>query len=360
MKTIRICSLLMSTLLSGILALESNNKSVISPQETKSEIPFVFSFYDNADPALNPFAERSTNFHLTIITGRIGSVLGLQVGGLFNHVKYDFTGFDATGISSTIEGDFSGFQADGIFNRINGSFVGIQETGFYSFVGSDYIGIQTTGIITQVEGAFKGIQIAGISNTVKQQIKGIQIAGIVNNAGRVDGIQVGLVNLSGELNGLAIGLVNISKAGSVHGVAWSGGAMDMNAGIKFAPNNYWYTILSLGRGGDFNDENSNGNGAEDNTSIGYHMGFRIPMPLVSSLFAELDIGSNAIFTGDLLDDREWENKVSSALDARASLVFRLHKRLSIIAGIVQTRTGDDISQFSGGKTEKTPFFGIQI
>ena len=146
---------------------------------------------------------------------------------------------------------------------------------------------------------------------------------------------------------------DISKVGSVHGIAWSGGAMEMNAGLKIAPNHYWYTILSLGRGGDFAED------AEE-TAIGYYMGFRLPVPIVPSLFAELDIGSNSIFAGDLLDDREWEDKVSMALETRASLVFRLHKRLSFIVGVVQTRTGDDIDWFSEGKTESSQFIGIQF
>lgn len=181
----------------------------------------------------------------------------------------------------------------------------------------------------------------------------MQIAGIVNKAGQVNGLQIGLVNLSDELNGLAIGLVNISKAGSVHGIAWSGGAMKMNAGIKFAPNDYWYNILSLGRGGEFDEKN-------DTTAIGYYLGFRLPVPILPALFVELDIGSNSIFAGDLLDDREWEDKVSMVLETRVSLVFRLHKRLSFIVGEVQTRTGNDIDWFNRGKTENSQFFGIQF
>ena len=352
MKTLRLNIIFLITLLSGIFALDNSKleTGIIPQQETKSEIPFLFSFFDNANPTMNPFAELTTNFHLTIISGRVGSVNGLQVGGFVNHVKYDFTGYDATGIFSTIGGDYSGFQTTGIYGRVEGSFVGIQDAGIYSFIGSDFLGIQTTGITNKVEGSFKGIQTAGISNNAKQ-FKGLQIAGIVNRADHVNGLQIGLVNLSEKLDGIAIGLVNISKAGSIHGVGWSGGAMEMNAGIKFAPNDYWYTILSLSRGGDFTDD-------EDETSMGYYMGFRFP--LLPMFFAELDMGGNSIFMGDLLDDHEWEDKVSRALETRASLVFRLHKRLSLFAGVVQTRTGDDIDQFTGGETDTSPFFGIQF
>ena len=358
MKTKRLNILFLITLLSGALAIDNNSEAlpgITLQHEVMGEVPFIFSFFDNANPAMNPFAERATNFHLTIISGRVGSVLGLQIGGLVNFVKYDFTGYDATGISSTIEGNFSGFQTTGIYNRVAGSFVGIQDVGIYNFVGSDFTGIQTAGIINQVDGMFNGIQIAGISNTVKQPFSGMQIAGIVNNAGQVKGMQIGLVNRSKKLDGIAIGLVNISETGSVHGTAWSGGAMDLNAGLKFAPNHYWYTILSLGRGSNFAD-----NEDEDETSFGYYMGFRLPVPIVPSLFAELDIGNNSIFAGDLFDDSEWEDKASMAFETRASLVFRIHKRLSFVAGVVQTRIGDDFSQFSENETEYSQFFGIQF
>ena len=271
MKVELVTVVLVITSLSRVLAADTGkiDTGVVPEQETTNVIPFIFSFFDSSDPTMNPFAELTTNFHLTIISGRVGSVVGLQIGAFVNHVKYDLTGYDATGISSTVEGDYSGYQ--------------------------------TTGITNQVEGSFKGIQIAGISNNTKQ-LEGLQIAGIVNSADQVNGIQIGLVNLSGELNGIAIGPVNISKAGSVQGVGWSGGAMEMNAGIKFAPNDYWYTILSLGRGGDFTDD-------EDETSIGYYMGFRFPL-LVPSFFAELDIGGNSVLSGDLFDDRDWEDKIS--------------------------------------------------
>ena len=353
MKNQLVIVVLVISSLSGVLAVNSGklDTGVFPEQESTQVIPFIFSFFDSSDPTMNPFAELTTNFHLTIISGRVGSVDGLQIGAIVNHVKYDFTGYDATGIASTIEGDYSGFQTTGIYSRVDGSFIGIQDVGIYSFIGSDFLGIQTTGITNRVEGSFKGIQIAGISNNTKQ-LEGLQIAGIVNSADQVNGIQIGLVNLSGELNGIAIGPVNISKAGSVHGVGWSGGAMEMNAGIKFAPNNYWYTILSLGRGGDFTDD-------KDDTSIGYYMGFRFPL-LGPSFFAELDIGGNSVFIGDLFDDRDWEDKVSRALETRASLVFQLNKRLSLFAGLAHTRTGDDISRFTGGKTDTSPFLGIQF
>jgi len=371
--------------LSKVSALDNGKPgTTIEPtQDSKSVTPFVFSFYDSADPAMNPFAELTTNFHLTIISGRVGSVNGLQIGGLFNHVKYDFIGYDATGISSTVGGDFSGFQSTGIYNHVDGSYVGIQEAGIYNRINSNFLGIQTAGVINRVEGLFEGIQTAGIYNysqqgrgiqtagvinhvegsfegiqtvgiyNLSQQMKGMQIAGIVNVADQVNGIQIGLVNLSDKLDGIAIGLVNISKAGSIHAIGWSGGAMNLNAGIKFAPNDYWYTVLSLGREGEFADD-------KDKTSIGYYMGFHIPIPLAQKFYTELDIGSNSVFNGDLFDDRDFEDKVSRALETRASLGFRLHRRLSLFAGLVHTRTGKNIDWFSGGKTETSPFFGIQF
>jgi hypothetical protein len=325
--------------------------------------PFIFSFYDNADPNVNPFAERTTNFHLSIISGRVGSVRGLQLGGVINRVQYDFIGYDATWISSRVEGNFSGYQASGIYNRIDGNFVGVQDVGIYSHVGSDFLGVQSTGITNQVKGSFTGVQIAGISNYAKsvkgtqivgianytKNVDGVQIAGIVNSGGRVHGVQIGLVNLSDELDGIAIGLVNISKAGSVHGIGWGGGASDISAGIKFAPNHYWYTIISAGRGNDYDE-----NGA----SIGFYAGIHIP--LVSKLYTELDIGTISMLNGDVFDDREFEDKAANALESRLSVGFRLAERISIFVGIVHTRIGEENDWLNEGKTDTSPFFGIQF
>ena len=312
--------------------------------------PFIFSFWDNTNDNLNPFSDRTTNFHLTLISGRVGSVQGLQLGGFVNNVKNNFIGYDGTGIASTVGGNFAGIQHTGIYNRVDGSFVGIQDVGIYSYVGSDFFGIQSTGIANQVYGHFTGIQTVGIYNYANS-IKGLQIAGIVNEAGYVKGAQIGLVNISDKLDGIAIGLVNISKSGSVHGLIWGGGTMNTNVGVKFAPNHYWFTAIGIGHGSKLIEEDTN-------FSVGGFMGFRIP--IYSKIYAEFDLGNYSIVSESKDDDWKWEEDAYFAVEARASILFEIHKRITLQAGFANINIFNDYNYSDNWKKDNKPFIGIQF
>ncbi len=361
----KIQRLILAAVIASLSVAFAQDSGKAMEREFEVDTPFIFSLYDNPNPKLNPYSDMSTNFHLSLVYGRVGYVDGLQLGALINQVNNDMVGFDAAGIFSFVDGNFAGYQSAGIFGRVEESFIGIQDNGIYSYIGSDFTGLQSTGITNQVKGSFTGIQIAGISNNAAQvegvqiggianftdEVVGAQIAGIVNNAGVVHGVQIGLVNLSDELDGIALGLVNISKAGQTLGIAWSGGANAINAGVKFAPNDYWYTILSLGRENDFDEEG---------TSLGFYAGVRIS--LMTRVYAELDLGSVSLMNDNMFDEDEddLDDEVTNALESRASLGFRLTERVSFFAGVVHSRTGDNIDWSSGGETETGLFFGLQF
>ena len=153
-----------------------------------------------------------------------------------------------------------------------------------------------------------------------------------------------MVNLSDTLDGIALGLVNISKSGGVHPIVWGVGALDLNLGLKFVPNDYWYSILSYGR-------DNEGDKGENVQSIGFYLGFHLPVPIVPGLYAELDRGTKSIMNGD---------NFSTAIETRAVLGIRIFGIASLFAGVAYTQTGDNIKWFSGGETAINPLFGIQL
>ena len=348
-------------------------------QNIETIIPFKFSFMDSKNENLNPYANKTTNFHISIFSGRVGGVQGLQLGGISNYVKNDFIGYDGTGIYSEVGGNFAGVQNTGLVSIVKGRFTGVQDVGIYSFVGSDFLGVQATGIMNRVEGSFSGVQMSGIINETEdvlgvqmagiinnaqdvegvqmsgivnnaKDVEGVQTSGIVNNADHVKGVQIGLINRSKKLDGIAIGLINLSESGNVYGVGWAGGASDYQAGIKFAPNDYWYTIISGGR--------MNGSaGKPDRHVIQSHMG--IHYPFTSKFYIEADISSGAAMPMNF-DNWDDEDNFDHIAEGRIAVGYKIGSRISIFGGISSYSIGDEDDFFAGGSSETKPFIGIQF
>ena len=363
--------------------------------QTDPPLPFAFSISGGSNAVLNPWKDRVVNFHISLFSGQVHGVDGMQIGLISNRVTGDFHGYDATGISSRIDGNFNGFQAGALSNNIGGNFIGMQSGGIYNKIGSnyfgmqsagivnvvgesfigmqtggifnkvggDFLGLQTSGIFNEVDGDFTGLQISGIRNesgNIKhvqisgvsnkaEDVEGVQIAGIVNKAGHVRGVQIGLVNRSEELDGIALGLVNLSESGSVHIVSWASDMEDYQVGIKFAPNDYWFTILTIGQQMHTLEE-------KQLTSFETHMGFHLP--LVAKFFTEIDLGTGNTIPNDFF---AWEsNDYERFTEARISLGLQITPRLSIFAGLSNRRTYDNLDSWSGSTVEARPFFGIQI
>ena len=326
-------------------------------------LPFAFSVFGSANPALNPSADRVVTFHLSLFSGRVKGVQGLQLGAISNHVTSDFIGYDATGIYSRVDGNFAGFQAGALASRVDGIFIGMQNGGIYNKVGSDFFGFQVSGVVNEVIGDFTGFQVSGIHNTSHRvkfaqiagisnqatDVEGVQIAGIVNNAKHVKGVQIGLINRSEKLDGIAIGLVNLSKSGSIHLVSWGSLNEDYQIGVKFAPNDYWYTTLTMG-------QQALPSGQNRLSSFESHMGFHVP--LAAKFYAEIDLGS-----GNTIPDKfwSWESGESQhILETRLGIGVQITPRFSVVAGFSDKRTFDDLDTWNGSTQEIKPFFGIQI
>lgn len=323
-------------------------------------LPFAFSF---SGSSFNPWKDRVVNFHLSVFSGKVKGIQGLQLGAISNHVTSDFVGYDATGIYSRVDGNYAGFQAGGIVSRVGGNFVGMQTGGVFNKVGSDFFGLQSAGILNDVRGNFTGLQISGIHNRAENvrlaqisgisndasDVEGVQIAGIVNHAKHVRGVQIGLINHSEKLDGIAIGLVNLSESGRVHMVSWVSSDEDFQVGVKFAPNEYWYTILTVGQRPSLHEQ-------AQLSSFESHLGFHIP--LVAKLYTEIDIGTGNTLPGDFLSIESAESH--HMLEARIALGLRITPRLSIVAGLSNKRVSNDEVFWRGYTEESKPFIGIQI
>ncbi len=334
------------------------------PHNKVPYFPVVFSVMGSTNPNLNPYVNHNTSFHISIVSGRVRHVQGLQVGGITNVVTSDFIGYDATGIYSKVGGNFSGFQSTGIMSDIEGNYIGMQESGLYSHVGKNFTGIQVSGVLNRVDGNFTGAQIGGVTNHARNvrfiqiagilneatNVEGIQIAGVVNRAEHVKGIQIGVINRSKSLDGIAIGLVNLSESGSVHAVAWATAPESIQFGVKFAPNDYWYTMLTLGNLGGSKDEKPS---RVFQSRVGVHL------DLVQNLYIELDMGGGNSIPNNLFD---WDDEDSfqGVLEGRVSVGSKIGKRMAVYGGLSNTRTGDDNGWFQEGSSELQPFVGFQF
>ena len=346
----------------GVASASSTQHETHSPAYEQIT-PFAFSIMGGSNSILNPYSDRNVNFHLSLFSGQVRGVQGLQIGAISNRVTSDFVGYDATGIYSRVDGNFSGFMAGGLVGRVDGNFIGMQNAGIYNHVGADFFGLQTSGIVNQVDGEFTGLQVSGIHNESKNvrfaqiagisneasDVEGVQIAGIVNNAKHVRGVQIGLVNRSEKLDGIAIGLVNLSESGSVHLVSWGSSVEDYQMGIKFAPNNYWYTILTMG-------QELTIAGQDLMTSFQAHMGFHLP--LVAKFYTEIDLGSGNTIPSKFVS---WESEDSqNTVEGRISVGLKITPRLSIFGGVSHSRDVNDSDFFDSSVGKTAPFFGIQI
>ncbi len=164
--------------------------------------------------------EHCFNVSLNLLTGRVGAVNGLELGGWMNRTEQGVRGLQAAGILNmsggqivgvqtggigSIAGNARGLQAGGIL-ALADTVKGVQIGGIFSTV--DHLnGLQAAGVFT-VSGNLKGLQIAGISN-LSHAVKGLQAAGICNINGNLEGAQVaGILNVNDTVRGFTAGVIN--------------------------------------------------------------------------------------------------------------------------------------------------------
>ena len=305
----------------------------------------------------------STNINLSWLYGKVGAVDGVDLSGWVSQVGRDAHGLQATGIVGLVANNMQGFQAAGVYNYVGSTVEGAQAAGVYNRAGGDVSLVQAAGIINTVGGDFEGIQAAGVVNVLRGKLTGLQastvnLAGdvdgvqvcVVNTAGRVRGFQVGVVNIARSIDGIPIGLVNYAEEGTVHPVVWGSNMMLTNLGAKFAVNEHFYSVFSVGHNNQSEDVGTS-------LALGYAMG--VHLPVQSDVYVDIDLGGLSIDNDELFRaDKGVKNQ--SMLQARLTVGYELVDKLSIFGGIGQNYVLDHDEAFSDGDYRTQLLAGLQL
>lgn len=178
-------------------------------------------------------------FSLNILAGSEFGLNGLEIGSIYNAIKYDATGMQIAGVGNKAGGHVSGAQVSGlvniaggelnggqfagIINFSNGRANGVQSAGAVNFANGSVIGMQATAGVNYANGYFHGTQLAGVYNKCFGASTGMQLSGLINDADSLAGIQAaGVINSStGNIYGLQIAGV-LNQANRVGGAQVSG------------------------------------------------------------------------------------------------------------------------------------------
>jgi hypothetical protein len=144
------------------------------------------------------------------------SMKGIQVAGLLNYIRNNFSGIQVAGSLNVVDLDVKGLQLAGIGNSAGGTTAGVQLAGLYNLSKESIGGFQVSSLFNYTDAQLAGVQLAMINkasrikgrrSTPPTKAKGLQI-GLINFCKEMDGVQIGLINFGGELRGKQIGLIN--------------------------------------------------------------------------------------------------------------------------------------------------------
>ncbi|MFC2133757.1 hypothetical protein ACFLTH_04000 [Bacteroidota bacterium] len=347
MKRIKLLALILVIL---SLTLTSNAQQVSESNESENEgtyeeLPFNLSvFYPLS---MNKSDDVVTNFNLSLLYGRVGSVSGVELGGLVNYVKRDVSGLEISGIVNIVGTGLQGWQMAGIYNYVGGDASFLQDAGIANLVEGDFTGAQFAGITNILKGELNGLQSAVVN--IAGDVYGAQM-GTVNIGAAVSGVQIGVINIADKIDGIPIGLINIAKEGNVHALVWGSNVILMNVGVKFAVNDYFYSILSGGY-------NNNSKNLAKSLAVGYHMGLHFPVQ--DNFYLETDIGGYTVDNAELFKAAEGTVN-QNMLQIRLMAGYQISEKLSIFGGIGNNYSVDNNQKFVDGKNEIMFMAGLQL
>jgi len=379
-------------------------------EEDRSGKHYVVNFSLYYPISLNQSEYDSTNFNLSLVYGKVGSVRGLdlsvgasaingdlmgiqlcgligvvgdtgwgmQMSGLISVAGNSFYGIQGSGLINVVGDDFKGFQSTGIFNVAgqNGqgiqlaglgnvageTFSGIQASGVFNVTGEEFRGLQTAGIFSVAGDNCYGVQAAGVFNVTGGVLRGLQTApfnvaahsegvqiGVVNVAGASKGVQIGVVNYTKEENtGVPFGLVNLAENGRIRGTVWGGNTVAATAGVKFVVHRL-YSILSIGYGN-----------LEDNIgkplTYGFHYGAAFP---IGNLSLGTDLGYRFRDNKKLFRHTEMAPD-QFMFEGRVLLGIPLTDGFSLVLGAGGSYVFDTGESMKSGKLKPLVFAGIEF
>jgi hypothetical protein len=174
------------------------------------------------------------DYSINLIAGYSLGVSKLEVGGIFNVVRGNVTGFQLAGTGNIVGKDVTGFQYANFFNLTLGNFTGFQGTNFINYTGKN----------------FRGFQVSGVGNVVVGVLDGYQFSAGYNYAHTVrKGHQIGFVNYSDSSAHAPLGLFSFVQKNGYRRYEFSSDELNyFNTAFKTGVSRF-YNIFSLGFNG---------------------------------------------------------------------------------------------------------------
>ncbi|MEO6283626.1 MAG: hypothetical protein ABIN80_02615 [Dyadobacter sp.] len=174
------------------------------------------------------------DYSINLIAGYSLGVNKLEVGGIFNVVRGNVTGFQLAGIGNIVGNDVTGFQYANFLNLTLGNFTGFQGANFINYTGKN----------------FKGFQVSGVGNVVVGVLEGHQFSAGYNYAHTVrKGRQIGFVNYADSSARAPLGLFSFVQSNGYRRYEFSSDEFNyFNTAFKTGVSSF-YNIFSLGFNG---------------------------------------------------------------------------------------------------------------
>lgn len=173
-------------------------------------------------------------FSLNVLFGRIGSLQGLQIGGLGNHTREQAYGVSIGGLGNS-SADARGLMVGGLGNNVRGDLKGVSIGGLGSSVKGNAQGLMVGGLGSAVKGDARGLIVGGLGSSVKGNAQGLMVGGLGATAnGHMKGLLVsGLgTTVHGELKGGQIAGMGSTVKGNAKGVIIGGLGSTVRGDLK--------------------------------------------------------------------------------------------------------------------------------
>lgn len=309
-------------------------------------------------------AEVTNKISVNVLWGVNGGVEGMEVGGLFNHIKNDVNGVQIAGLGNTVGGNTVGTQASGLFNANKGSVQGVQAAGLFNISGetdavqaagvfnittADFAGVQASGFFNISKGKADGVQASSLFNIAGGKTKGqfsslfniahdvevCQISSLLNVGKNVKGLQIALINVADSTSGVPIGLLNIIKNGYNRVEFSAGDALYANFALKLGARSF-YNIFHFGaRWDEISIAQDVPPGAEPtnqtSTLMSWGLGYGFGTTIGFSPRTLMNIEAVAIHVNEL---EEWTTELNLLNQLRLLIDVRTGKHTSLFAGPV--------------------------
>lgn len=274
----------------------------------------------------------ATYADFNVLHGRVGSVHGLQLGGVNVIVR--------SGASARPEApgsaDVAGVQVGYLGNVVVGQVTGIQLAGLFNYASGPVRAWQMAAAVNLASASLTGLQTALLCNSARR-LSGVQ-AGIVNLSGEIDGVQLGLVNVAEKVRGVSIGLLNIAddiegvpiapfsvtRTGGLHPTFWSGTSGLANVGLKLSTRTT-YTVLFGSTHHAFDRQFFGG---------GFALGARLP--LGERFYSDMDLSGTYLIAPEQSFDTERSEGYHERLiqpRLRAILAYRHAHHFGLFVGV---------------------------